>query len=83
MGGSVTKKLGLITLGNFMGLLWNFVFLNFSVAGAEVFGKNFNIVYTIAYPIFNLMWVVPYWSISLGVLPKMQESPTEKELIPH
>jgi hypothetical protein len=82
MGGSVAKKLGLIALGNIVGLFWNFVFLNFSVAGTDGFGKNFNIVYTIAYPILNLMWLIPYWSISLGVLPKMQDAPAEKELIP-
>jgi hypothetical protein len=69
--GSVIRKLGLLTIGNTLGLFWNFVFLYFSLAGASIFGKTFDAFYIIIFPVLNLLWIVPFWSLSLGLLPKL------------
>ncbi|MCW4006944.1 MAG: hypothetical protein NWF04_10205 [Candidatus Bathyarchaeota archaeon] len=69
--GSRRLKLILLTVGNILGVFWNFVFFYFSAAGIEQFGMGFNVFYTLAFPVLNLMWIVPFWSISLGVLPNL------------
>ncbi len=74
LNGSISRKLGLLAGGNVVGLFWNLVFFYFSSAGTLIFGKTFDAVYTIIYPILNLMWVVPFWSLSLGFLPKLQNA---------
>jgi hypothetical protein len=80
LSGSINRKLGLLTVGNMIGLFWNLVFFYFSSEGTLVFGKTFDAVYTIIYPILNLMWVVPFWSLSLGALPKMQTANSDLEV---
>jgi hypothetical protein len=59
---------GLLAAGNFVGFFWNIIFLYFFSAGKQVFGGDFDGAYTIIYPVLNLMWVVPFWSVSLGFL---------------
>ncbi len=70
LSGSLNRKMGLLAIGNFIGLFWNFVFLYFSMSGTFIFGKFFEAFYVIVYPVLNLLWVVPYWSISLAFLPR-------------
>ena len=77
LNGTASRKLGLLAVGNVVGLFWNLVFYYFSSAGTLIFGKPFDAAYTIIYPILNLMWVVPFWSLSLSVLPKFQSVPVE------
>ncbi len=72
LNGTLSRKLGMLTLGNIVGLFWNLVFSYFASAGGMYFGKIFDVFYIIVFPFLNLMWIVPFWSISLGVLPKMQ-----------
>ncbi len=74
LNGTMSRKLGLLAIGNFVGLFWNFVFFNFYSVGAFYFGEFFGAFYTITYPILNLMWIVPFWSLSLSVFPKMQHA---------
>ncbi len=69
LNGTTFRKLGLLLAGNIVGVFWNFVFLHFSLAGTEVFGKTFDVFYTIIYPFLNLIWVVSYWSLTLSVVP--------------
>ncbi|MCW4011182.1 MAG: hypothetical protein NWF05_11305 [Candidatus Bathyarchaeota archaeon] len=75
--GSFHRKMGLLSAGNIVGLFWNFVFFCFSLEGTMLFGKTFVVAYTIIYPILNLLWVVPFWSLSLSFLPKFQNSPAK------
>jgi hypothetical protein len=70
LNGTFNRKLGILAIGNGVGLCWNFVFYSFSLAGTLYFGKVFEGVYTVVYPLLNIMWVVPFWSLSLGFLPK-------------
>ena len=72
LNGTTSRKFGLLAAGNFVGLFWNFVFLYFSFAGTTYFGNVFNAFYVIIYPFLNLMWIVPFWSLSLSALPRMR-----------
>jgi hypothetical protein len=74
LNGSVLKKIFMLTAGNIVGLFLNLIFYYFSLAGYDYFGVIFNAFYTLIYPILNLMWIVPFWSLSLGFLPKEQEA---------
>jgi hypothetical protein len=74
LNGSVLKKIFMLTAGNIVGLFLNLIFYYFSLAGYDYFGVVFNAFYTLIYPILNLMWIVPFWSLSLGFLPKEQEA---------
>ena len=72
LNGTIYRKFSLLVAGNGIGLVWNLVFFYFSSAGTLVFGKTFDAFYTIVYPLLNLMWVVPFWSFSLCVLPRIR-----------
>ena len=72
LNGSVNRKLGMLSIGNVIGLLWNMIFHYFSLVGTFYFGNGFEAFYTITFPLLNLMWVVPFWSVSMGFLPKSQ-----------
>ena len=68
-----------MSLGNIVGLFWNLVFCCFASAGAMYIGKIFDVVYIIIFPFLNLMWIVPFWSLSLGILPKMKNAHAEAQ----
>ncbi|MFB3889130.1 MAG: hypothetical protein ACE14S_06535 [Candidatus Bathyarchaeia archaeon] len=70
--GTVWRKLVLLGLGNLVGLFWNFIFHYFALSGAALFGRTFDPFYTIVYPFLNLMWIVPFWSLSLSFLPRVE-----------
>jgi hypothetical protein len=72
LNGSTTIKVGMLTTGNIIGVFWNLFFYYLSLTCCEYFGLSFNAVFTLIYPILNLMWIVPFWSLSLSFLPKMQ-----------
>ena len=68
LDGSFVKKIGLLLIGNVIGLLWNSVFSSFTYVAACYFGGFLNVLYMILNPLLNLIWVVSFWSISLSVL---------------
>ncbi len=76
LNGSLNLKMGMLTAGNLLGLLWNLFFYYFSLAGHDIFKIPFNAFFTIIYPLLNLMWIVPFWSLSLSFLPKLQPAKT-------
>ncbi len=80
LDGSVGKKLALLSAGNIVGLFWNFVFHYFALVGSAYFGRPFEIFNVIVYPFLNLMWIVPFWSLSLGFLPRSRKPLTEVKL---
>ena len=77
LNGTINRKLGILAIGNVVGFFWNLVFNYFSVVGTFYFGKSFEAFYTITYPLLNLMWVVPFWSVSMGFLPKPRNTDEE------
>jgi hypothetical protein len=72
LNGSYAIKSVMLMAGNVLGVFWNMLFYYFSLAGCTYFGVSFNVVFTLLYPILNLMWIVPFWSLSLSFLPKLQ-----------
>jgi hypothetical protein len=68
---SRNKKLALVALGNLVGLFWNFVFLYFYNTGKILFGIGlFDAIFTLVFPLLNLLWIVPFWSLSLSSITK-------------
>jgi hypothetical protein len=70
LSGTRMQKLGLLAVGNVLGLLCNFLFISLSTASSEYFGTGSNVFYAIFYPIVNTLWIVMFWSLSLSTLPK-------------
>lgn len=80
LNGAISRKLEILVIGNFIGLFWNLVFHYFALSGSLYLGRSFDALYTIIYPILNLLWVVPFWSLSLSFLPKTQTVNAEVKL---
>lgn len=74
LNGTFPKKIYVLTIGNAIGLFLNIIFFYFSTYGCSIFGQTFNAFYTLIFPILNLMWIIPFWSLSLGFLPIQLES---------
>lgn len=66
--GTILKKTSLLTLGNVIGILWNYLFNQFAYLGKECFGETFDAICIILMPLTNLLWIVSFWSISLAEL---------------
>ena len=77
LNGTLNRKLGILALGNIVGLFWNFVLYYFAIAGVTFFGESFNVFYAVFYPFLNFMWIVSFWSLSLTILPKPKSPPAE------
>lgn len=77
LNGTLNKKLGILSVGNIIGLLWNLVLHYFNIACITFFGESSNLFFTIAYPFLNFMWIVSFWSLGLTVLPKPRNIQTE------
>jgi len=77
LNGSLNRKLGMLALGNIIGLFWNFALYFFSITGVMFFGEIFNVFYAVFYPLLNFMWIVSFWSLSLSVLPNPKSMHTE------
>lgn len=66
--GTTNRKLCLLTLGNIIGLCWNFTFNIFDVAGTICFGENFNTLYMVFFPFLSSLWIISFWSLTLTIL---------------
>jgi hypothetical protein len=77
LNGSLTLKSILLTACNLLGLFSNYLFQTISYNGCQIFGSEFNIFYALIFPLLTLMWIVPFWSLSLSFLPKLPNT-TEK-----
>ena len=77
LNGTLNRKLGMLALGNVIGLFWNSVLHFFAVAGGTFFGETFNVFYAVLYPLLNFMWIVSFWSLSLAFLPNSKSMHAE------
>jgi hypothetical protein len=77
LNGSLNRKVGMLALGNIIGLFWNFFLYFFAIAGVTFFGEIFNVFYAVFYPLLNFMWIVSFWSLSLSILPNPKSMHTE------
>ena len=72
LNGTLNRKLGMLALGNIIGLFWNFILYFFTIAGITYFGEVFNGFYAIFCPFLNFMWIVSFWSLSLAAFPRLK-----------
>jgi hypothetical protein len=72
LNGNLPQKLGLLALGNLIGILCSSVIFAIQVVGVAYFGEGFNAFYAISYSMLNVLWIVSVWSFSLAALPKPQ-----------
>jgi hypothetical protein len=77
LNGTLNRKLGILAVGNVIGLFWHFILYYFAIAGVTFFGEPFNVFYAVSYPFLNFMWIVSFWSLSLVVLPKPESTQAE------
>lgn len=73
LNGSLLRKMLLLTIGNIIGLSWNLIYYYISRSGTAFFGEFgdvFNAFCMLGYPFICLIWVVPFWSLSISFLPK-------------
>jgi hypothetical protein len=80
LNGPLIQKIGLLAVGNFIGLLWNLIFFYLSWIGCQFLGLAFDVIYTLIYPLLNLMWIVPFWSLSMCILPKFENKNQQVQL---
>jgi hypothetical protein len=70
IGGKVSAKACMLIVGNLTALTLNVLLLNFAKSIYDIFGLPTSALLTIVYPILNLMWIVPFWSLTLSFLSK-------------
>jgi len=66
--GSLLRKIALLQLGSFVGLLWCVVRLSFSVLLAYNFGEGAALLAGLAGPFVDFLWVVPIWAVGLSTI---------------
>ncbi len=71
--GALNRKLIILTVGNVFGFFLNTCFFFFVAFGKQSFGGIFENFTDVMFPFLNTMWVVPYWSFSLGLLPRFKK----------
>jgi hypothetical protein len=68
--GDISIKASILIAGNLLGTVLNLLFYKFAQDIHTLFGLSTSIVLTVAYPILNFVWIVPFWSISLSLFSK-------------
>ena len=75
--GKLTRKLCLLSLGNVIGLFWDFTLYSLATSGNAYFGGTFTTLFRILHPFLNFVWMVSFWSISLSALPNPKNNSVE------
>ncbi len=73
INGTLNRKLSILAIGNIFGLFLNTCFFFFVAIGVHSFGNVFENFADVIFPFLNTLWVVPYWSFSLGLLPRFND----------
>lgn len=72
LSGSKIAKTAILAAGTALGLFWSYLFQNAAIAGYALLGDASNVIFSVFYPILTLLWMVPFWSISLSFLPTLK-----------
>jgi hypothetical protein len=75
--GKLTRKLCLLSLGNVIGLFWEFTLYSLATSGNAYFGGTFTTLFRILRPFLNFVWMVSFWSIILSAFPKPENKSAE------
>ena len=77
LSGKLNRKLCLLSLGNVVGLFWDFTLYSLATSGNAYFGGTFHILFRILHPFLYFMWMVSFWSMSLSALPNPKSNGVE------
>ena len=69
LNGKINKKLGLLALGNILGLFWSLILNFLAISGTIYFSEAFGILLSIFSPLLNSIWIISFWSMSLSAFP--------------
>ncbi len=75
--GSFMKKLLMLSVADIVGWLWNYYFRSvITLVGGQ--NDSFTGVYALFNPLVNLLWIIPFWSLSLTLLARPKTEIGEK-----
>src|SRR4030065_20874 len=77
LGGKLNRKLCLLSLGNGIGLFWDFTLYSLATSGNAYFGGTFTALFRLLNPFLAFVWIVSFWSISLSALPNPKNNNAE------
>ena len=66
--GTLHRKVVLLMMGNNVGFMWYIIQLSFSDAFSFMNTETFRMVFLVARPLIDFVWIVAVWSISLSIL---------------
>ena len=66
--GTLLRKIVLLFAGNSVGVLWYLVQFSFGDAFFFLNSDAFKIIFLVAKPLIDFVWIVSVWSLSLSVL---------------
>ena len=66
--GTLHRKTVLLLVGNTVGVLWYIIQLSFTDAFYFLNTETFRVVFLVAKPLIDFVWIVAVWSISLSML---------------
>jgi hypothetical protein len=80
LNGALDLKFGVLALGNFVGVFWNYFFIaffrdfeNLSFMQTAIGIDIFKVTYVVLLPFLNVLWFVAFWSLSLTVFSKFAQ----------
>ncbi len=78
--GPLLRKVVLLIVGNIVGAFWYIIQLSFADAFLFLNAETFTIMFLVAKPLIDFVWIVAVWSLSLSALTsyKMKTERLEK-----
>ncbi len=68
LDGSLKRKMAILATGNIFCLILNMLFSMFAVILDASMGDFSKALFAVLSPLFNLLWIVSFWSVSLTFL---------------
>lgn len=65
--GALWRKICLLLFGNIVGVAWGLIFSAFAVTLTLYLGEGFKMIYELAGPLINSIWIVSLWSFGLSM----------------
>jgi len=77
LNGSLRRKMAILAIGNIFCLTLNTLFSMFAAILAAFMGDFSKALFAVLSPMFNLLWIVSFWSVSLTFLAKSKRGGDE------
>jgi len=66
--GFLRLKVMLLLIGNAVGFVWEFVWINFVSIATIFLGLSFEVFHALFNPFFHSIWIICFWSFGLSLL---------------